>query len=96
MISGFKASATANADGLYILTSTATTPKAYVGPAPPPETPPYAHRYVELLFEQPANFAVPSSQTRAIQQGIGFDINAFITAASLSAPIAGNYFNVTG
>lgn len=97
MISGFKASGTTpNSDGVYILSSTASTPASYMGPAPPAERPPYAHRYVELLYEQPASFAVPSTQTRAVQSRIGFDIVAFEKAAGLSAPIAANYFNVTG
>ncbi len=43
------------------LTSSATGPTSYMGPAPPPETPAHAHRYVELLYEQPASFAVPAA-----------------------------------
>jgi phosphatidylethanolamine-binding protein len=95
MISGFKAGTT-TADGVHTLTSTATTPKAYVGPGPPPETPPYAHRYVNLIFEEPAGFAVPASEAAQIRAGIGFDLAKFTTAAGLKAPIAANYLNVTG
>jgi phosphatidylethanolamine-binding protein len=96
MISGFKAGAQITDSGVHVLTSTSTTPKAYIGPGPPPETPPYAHRYVELLYEQPAGFAVPASEANQVRAGIGFDIGTFAKAAGLAAPIAANYFNVTG
>lgn len=91
MISGFKPSGEKTADGVNTLTSTATGPVKYVGPAPPAENPPYAHRYVELLFESEESFT-----TAQVGQTFGFDVNAFITKVSLSPPIRANYFNVTG
>jgi phosphatidylethanolamine-binding protein (PEBP) family uncharacterized protein len=94
MISGFKAAATANANGVYILTSTATTPRAYAGPQPPAETPPFAHRYVSILYEVPDGFTPPSSETAQIRAGIGFDLAKFAKAASLKEPVAANYIKV--
>jgi phosphatidylethanolamine-binding protein (PEBP) family uncharacterized protein len=95
MVSDFKASGTTTADGVHTLSTTSTAPpKAYIGPAPPAETPPHPHRYVQLLFEQPAGFVVPSSERSQVQAGIGFDIVKFAKAAALAAPIAGNYMNV--
>jgi phosphatidylethanolamine-binding protein (PEBP) family uncharacterized protein len=96
MISGYKSDTTPNADGVYLLKSDSKTPKAYVGPGPPAETPPHPHQYVELLYAQTEGFAVPASETSQVQMGIGFDIKKFATAAKLAAPIAANYFNVTG
>ena len=83
-------------NGSHILTSTATGPSAYFGPGPPPENPPHAHSYVQLLFEQPANFSVPASQRAQVQAKIGFNLATFSAATGLGAPVAGNYFNVTG
>lgn len=99
LISGYKASGTVTDAGVHVLTSTATTPASYMGPAPPAENPAHAHRYVELLYEQPAGaaaFAVPSSMRSAVQGRIGFDVVAFAKAAGLGEPLAANYFNVTG
>lgn len=93
MISGFKASADQASDGVNVLTSTATGPVKYVGPAPPAENPPYAHRYVELLFETDDSFAVTTAD---VGQTFGFDVNAFIAKVKLDPPIRANYFNVTG
>ena len=67
-----------------------------MAPAPPAENPPHPHRYVELLYVQPPNFAVPATQRAAVQQKLGFDVVSFAADAALGSPIAGNYFNVTG
>lgn len=96
MLTGFTSSATADSDGVYVLTTTATGPKAYIGPQPPKETPPFPHTYVQLLYEVGSSFSVPSSQNSQIQTGLGFDLAKFATAASLQDPIAANYYNVTG
>lgn len=69
---------------------------AYVAPAPPAETPKYAHKYVQVLFQQPAGFAVPSSQTAAVKKGIGFNITSFVADAKLAPPVRGNYFTEAG
>ncbi|OIW22495.1 PEBP-like protein [Coniochaeta ligniaria NRRL 30616] len=93
MITGFKSTGQKTETGINTLTSTATGPVKYVGPAPPAETPPHAHRYVELLFETNATFTVPQSY---VQQTLGFDLQAFVQKAGLAPPVRGNWFNVTG
>jgi phosphatidylethanolamine-binding protein len=49
MLSGFKASMPP------ALNTTSTGPASYIGPSPPKETPPHPHKYIQLLFEQPAS-----------------------------------------
>jgi hypothetical protein len=95
LATGYKASTTAS-NGIYALTTKETAPKPYLGPGPPPENPPYAHRYMQLLFAQPDGFKVPSTQTAAIQKGVQFNITSFMVDAKLGQPVRGNYFNVTG
>jgi hypothetical protein len=51
---------------------------------------------VQLLFEQPPGFAVPSSQTAAVKKGIGFNITSFVADAKLAGPVRGNWFTVAG
>ncbi|KAI1419133.1 phosphatidylethanolamine-binding protein [Xylaria sp. FL1777] len=93
----FKASGAASAAGVTTLTTTATGPVSWFAPAPGAENPPHPHRYTNLLWEQPANWQVPSAANTMLQnQKLGFDVPKFITAAGLSNPIAANYFNVTG
>jgi phosphatidylethanolamine-binding protein len=66
-------------------------------PAPPAESPPYPHRYTNLLWEQPANWVIPSAVSTKLQNGrSGFSVEDFQKGAGLSNPIAANYFNVTG
>ncbi|KAI2608784.1 PEBP-like protein [Hypoxylon fragiforme] len=97
VIRDFKASGAASADGVTTLTSTSNTPVAWFAPAPPAENPPHPHRYTNLLWEQPENWQVPAAASQMLQsQKSGFNVPKFITAAGLSAPIAANYFNVTG
>ena len=81
-------------NGSAVLTTKATGPASYFGPAPPAETPQHPHHYVFLLHEQPANFAVPASQKSAVSQRLGIDWNKFITDAGLSAPLYANYLQV--
>ncbi|RYN40989.1 hypothetical protein AA0113_g3664 [Alternaria arborescens] len=80
-------------NGTSVLTTTATTPSSYFGPAPPAGAPP-THRYVFLLHEQPANFAVPAAHKQAVSSRFGIDWPKFIADAGLKAPIAGNYLQV--
>lgn len=72
----------------------------YLDPGPPPGPP---HRYVQVLFSQPANFSVPPCFSNIMSQPgggpinvqgrVGFDIAQFIQATGLAKrPIAGNYF----
>ncbi|CZT01928.1 hypothetical protein WAI453_007874 [Rhynchosporium graminicola] len=63
-------SATMATNSLYTLTNKDASVKAYVGAGPPAETPPYAHKNVELLYMQPEGFKVPSAQISSISNGI--------------------------
>ena len=92
MVTGFKSTGQKTGD-VNTLASTATGPVRYVGPAPPAENPPYAHRYVNLVFETNATFTVPQSY---VQQTLGFDLPAFVKKTGLGPPVRGNWFNVTG
>lgn len=80
-------------NGTSVLTTKATGPSSYFGPAPPAGQPP-THRYVFLLHEQPATFAVPSSQKQVVQSRLGIDWVKFMSEAGLKEPIAGNYLQV--
>lgn len=80
-------------NGTSVLTTKATTPSSYFGPAPPAGSPP-THRYVFLLHQQPANFAVPAAHQQAVSSRFGIDWAKFIVDAGLKAPIAGNYLQV--
>ncbi|CAK7206148.1 hypothetical protein SEUCBS139899_008933 [Sporothrix eucalyptigena] len=91
MIQDFKVGSTG-----HTLTSTATGPASYMGPAPPKETPAHPHHYVEVLFVQPAGFAVPAAQASVVRSRMGFKLADFVAAAHLGEPVAGNYFTVTG
>ncbi|KAK4220936.1 PEBP-like protein [Podospora fimiseda] len=94
LITGYKPSATANSQGIYELTSTSTGPIAYIGPGPPPETPLYAHKYVNLLFETEEGLDITRAQ---VGQTFGFDINVFLANVKGIGPlVAGNWIEVAG
>ncbi|CAO2649085.1 Nn.00g100340.m01.CDS01 [Neocucurbitaria sp. VM-36] len=80
-------------NGTAILTTKATGPSSYFGPAPPAGQPP-THRYVFLLHAQPANFAVPAAHQQAVSSRFAIDWPKFIKDAGLSAPLYGNYLQV--
>ncbi|KAL7775983.1 hypothetical protein CFE70_006395 [Pyrenophora teres f. teres 0-1] len=52
-----------------------------------------AHRYVQLLFTQPANLSVAKAD---VSDRVGFDIVAFMTKYKLAEPMAGNFLTVDG
>jgi phosphatidylethanolamine-binding protein (PEBP) family uncharacterized protein len=78
--------------------ATAAVPAAggvtYRQPSPPAGDTP--HRYIYLLYAQPANFVVPPqfSAQMLTQNRLGFDVNAFSAAAGLAAPMAANFITV--
>ncbi|CBX97120.1 hypothetical protein IAQ61_007940 [Plenodomus lingam] len=76
-----------------LLTTKSTSPSSYFGPAPPAGSPP-THRYVFLLHEQPAGFAVPAAHKQAVSSRFGIDWVAFMKDAGLGAPVAGNWLQV--
>ncbi|KAL6708676.1 hypothetical protein ACN47E_002372 [Coniothyrium glycines] len=80
-------------NGTSVLTTRASGPSSYFGPAPPAGQPP-THRYVFLLHEQPENFAIPSAHKQAVSSRFGIDWAKFIVDAGLKEPIAGNYLQV--
>ncbi|KAF1830023.1 PEBP-like protein [Decorospora gaudefroyi] len=80
-------------NGTSVLTTRANTPSSYFGPAPPPGQTP-THRYVFLLHEQPANFAVPAAHRQAVSSRLDINWSKFVMDAGLTAPIAGNYLQV--
>ncbi|KAF2839979.1 PEBP-like protein [Patellaria atrata CBS 101060] len=83
--------------GSYILApGTGTQPSSYFGPSPPAENPPHPHNYIELLFDQPANFAVPASEQQVVNARLPFNYTRFVAAAALQPPIRANYFTVQG
>ncbi|KAF1971473.1 PEBP-like protein [Bimuria novae-zelandiae CBS 107.79] len=84
----------ATQNGSSLLTTKATAPASYFGPAPPTETPKYPHKYIFLLHKQPANFAVPAAHKGAVQQRLGINWLKFIADAGLGAPVAANYLQV--
>jgi hypothetical protein len=80
-------------NGTSVLKTSATGPSSYFGPAPPAGQPP-THRYIFLLHEQPASFAVPAAHKQAVSSRLGIDWAKFVSDAGLKAPVAGNYLQV--
>lgn len=86
----------------YPLLSTTPPLAPYVKPQPPPGT--GFHRYIELLFSQPANFSIPANDTHFFgsdtSSRASFNVTSFARDAGLSKPVAANYFfaeyNTTG
>lgn len=95
MITDFKATQQQVAGSSMLLASTASGPASYIPPGPP-ATDTQAHRYVELLFEQPDDFNVQASDFTSVEDRLDFDIATFMTANDVDAPIAANYFAVDG
>lgn len=69
-----------------------TAPKvSYRRPAPPTNS--SAHRYIQYLFEQPANFQLPAIYSGYNQTNSSkFPFERFVADAGLAAPVAANYF----
>ncbi|KAL5115611.1 hypothetical protein ACEQ8H_006498 [Pleosporales sp. CAS-2024a] len=95
MNTGFKATQQKISGSGTLLSSKQTGPATYIPPSPP-ATDTVAHRYVQLLFKEPATLKVQASDFANTSARIGFDINKFMTQNKLEAPIAGNFFMVDG
>ncbi|KAF2113528.1 phosphatidylethanolamine-binding protein [Lophiotrema nucula] len=95
MVTDFKPTQQKLSNNTVLLASTQKGPAAYIAPGPP-ATDPVAHRYVQLLFQQPATLKVQASDFSDTSKRIGFDINAFMKTQGLSAPLAANFFTVDG
>ncbi|KAF1847994.1 PEBP-like protein [Cucurbitaria berberidis CBS 394.84] len=92
---GFKATQQKLNGGAVLLASTEKGPAAYLPPGPP-ATDTMPHRYVELLFKQPANLNVKASDFAGQQARFNFDITTFLKDKAVSAPVAANFFRVDG
>lgn len=95
MNTGFKATQQKISGSATLLASSEKGPANYIPPGPPP-TDTIPHRYVQLLFQQPADLKVQASDFKDTSARINFDINAFMTKNKISAPMAGNFFMVDG
>jgi hypothetical protein len=95
MNTGFKATKQQLMGAATLLASSEKGPATYIPPGPP-ATDTVAHRYVELLFQQPANLNIQASAFAGVQDRIGFDIESFMSQNGVSAPLAANFFRVDG
>ncbi|CAN9213855.1 unnamed protein product [Alternaria sp. RS040] len=95
MNTGFKATKQQLMGAATLLASSEKGPAAYIPPGPP-ATDTVAHRYVQLLFQQPASLNIQASAFAGGQARIGFDIESFMSMNGVSAPVAGNFFRVDG
>lgn len=95
MNTGFKATQQKIGGNATLLTSTQKGPAAYISPGPP-ATDTKAHRYVEMLFQQPTSLQVTATDFANTTSRIGFDINTFAQKNGLGTPLAANFFTVDG
>ncbi|KAI4627678.1 hypothetical protein J4E80_001812 [Alternaria sp. BMP 0032] len=95
MNTGFKATKQQLMGAVTLLASSEKGPAPYIPPGPP-ATDTVAHRYVELLFPQPASLNIQASAFAGVQDRIGFDIQSFMSQNGVSAPLAANFFRVDG
>lgn len=64
---------------------------SYRNPAPPTNS--SAHRYIQYLFQQPANFQIPAAYSGYNSANrTMFPFERFVADAGLTAPVAANYF----
>lgn len=89
---------TANAFTPYTATINAAATVPFTRPQPPPTS--AAHRYIALLYTQPANFSVPADFANfSASNRTKFNITRFASEAKLGNAVAANYFlvsNMTG
>lgn len=80
--------------GQSVLTNSTPNVVDYIPPGPPATS--SAHRYILYAFQQPANFVLPAQfATLNNANRVKFDVNAFVQAANLGAPVAANYMYVS-
>ena len=91
--------ATNNTGAVALASNSSRVEASYLQPSPPAGDGP--HKYVVLLFAQPAGFSVPAQFANVLstadtspQARAGFDVNAFAQAAGLGVPIGGTFFTV--
>jgi len=81
-----------NIAGNKVVGTNGTAITQYAGPAPPAGTGP--HRYVILIYLQPANFAAPTEFSKPNMGVSVFNLGDYVTSSHLGPIIAGTYFTV--
>ncbi|KAL4996646.1 phosphatidylethanolamine-binding protein [Aspergillus recurvatus] len=81
---------------VYTLNTTAPFVANYIAPAPPPGSSP--HRYIFILYEQPAAFkgekyAPPNGQNLGNMHRMRYNLDAWEKEIGLGSILAANYFN---
>ncbi|KAA8642719.1 YbhB/YbcL family Raf kinase inhibitor-like protein [Aspergillus tanneri] len=81
---------------VHTLKVTAPFVANYIGPAPPPGSSP--HRYIFILYEQPAGFngkkyAPPSGQNLGNMHRMRYNLDSWEKEIRLGSTVAANYFN---
>ncbi|KAF1918703.1 phosphatidylethanolamine-binding protein [Ampelomyces quisqualis] len=95
MNTGFKATQQTLSGAGTLLASNSKGPAAYLPPGPPANDT-VAHRYVQLLFREPATLEVQAADFANINGRFNFDIQSFMQNNNLGEPVAGNFFMVDG
>ena len=95
METGFKPTQQRMSNNTVLLATTDKGPAPYLPPGPP-ATDTMAHRYVELLFAQPASLKVQASDFADTQARFNFDVASFAQKNGLGEPLAANFFTVDG
>ncbi|KAF1923600.1 PEBP-like protein [Didymella exigua CBS 183.55] len=67
-------------------------PVPYLQPSPPVGDVP--HSYNVVVFQQPANFSLPSQYSNLTQNRVPFNVSQFVRDTGLGQPIGGSYFQV--
>jgi len=84
---------TVGAGGVLSIPASESAITPYGGPFPPDTD--SAHRYVFLLYEQPASFAPSGDLATPGQPIAAFDVNGYATSSQLGAVVAASYFTCT-
>lgn len=92
---GLQATASERDPNIYTLNATAPFVANYIGPAPPPGSSP--HRYLFMVYEQPAAFkgeqyAPPNGQTLGNMHRMRYSLDSWEKEIGLGSILAANYF----
>jgi len=86
----------ASNSSIFVPLRTDTSPlSSYLAPAPQAELPPRAHRYIQLLYEQPNNFSIPAEFEDVLKRRNGFSLDSFASLTGLGEVVAANWFAIT-
>jgi phosphatidylethanolamine-binding protein (PEBP) family uncharacterized protein len=95
MNTGFKTTGQQLSGAATLLATSEQGPAQYIPPGPPP-TDTIAHRYVQLLFQQPAGLSISAADFADTNNRFNFDVPSFMSKNGVSAPVAANFFKVDG